>query len=356
MVILINLKKYWKDKEMKAVIYKGINDFNVIDNIEEPNINKLLNVKIKVRYCGICGSDIHKLLFEKPNQNYVKTKILGHEVTGIVVDTMKGVKNVKIGDRVVIEPLLYCNKCNMCRNGYIQFCDELKSLGKEFAGGFAEYIVVNEKQLYKIDDNTSMKVATLTDPYSVAMHINNLIKNSRNSKIAIIGDGIIGLACAELLSSKNEVIVFGKHNNRFDILKEINVKYLSLEEIHKYLNYFDIVIEAVGGRQNSTLKNAIDISQKKGKILIAGVYDNNFTFNVSLRNAFYKELNIIGCNSFEKENDISEFKLALDFLSNKSKIANKLIGKEFKISEFNEAIEYIKNRKENNCIKIMIKM
>ena len=98
------------------------------------------------------------------------------------------------------------------------------------------------------------------------------------------------------------------------------------------------------------------ICEKKGKILIAGVYDNNFKFNISLRNAFYKELSIIGCNSFEKENNISEFKLALDFLSNKSKIADNLVSKIYEISEFNEAIEYIKDRKENNCIKVMIKM
>lgn len=200
-----------------------------------------------------------------------------------------------------------------------------------------------------------MKVATLSDPYSVAIHIRNMI-NNKYSRIAIIGDGIIGLACAELLSNNDEVIVFGKHRNRLDILNKINVKYLDIMKVYDYSNYFDVVIEAVGGRQYNTLENAINICEKKGKILIAGVYDNNFKFNISLRNAFYKELSIIGCNSFEKENNISEFKLALDFLSNKSKIADNLVSKIYEISEFNEAIEYIKDRKENNCIKVMIKM
>ena len=86
------------------------------------------------------------------------------------------------------------------------------------------------------------------------------------------------------------------------------------------------------------------------------MYDNNFNFDISLRNAFYKELNIIGCNSFEKENNISEFKIALDFLTSKSKLADKLISKIFPITQFSEAVDYIKNRKENNCVKIMIKM
>ncbi len=341
---------------MKAVIYKGINNYEVIKNSQEPIINELLNVKVKIEYCGICGSDIHKLLFEKPNEDYIKTQILGHEITGVVVEMLQNVKTVKLGDRVVIEPLLYCNSCNMCKSGHIQFCDNLKSLGKDFPGGFAEYITVNERQLYKIENTTSMKVATLSDPYSVAIHIKNMINNNKYSRIAIIGDGIIGLACAELLSNNDEVIVFGKHENRLDILNKINVKYLDIMKVYDYSNYFDVVIEAVGGRQHNTLENAINICEKKGKILIAGVYDNNFKFNISLRNAFYKELSIIGCNSFEKENNISEFKLALDFLSNKSKIADNLVSKIYGISEFNEAIEYIKDRKENNCIKVMIKM
>lgn len=341
---------------MKAVIYDNINDYKVVKNIQEPSINELLNVKIKINYCGICGSDIHKLLFEKPNEDYVKTKILGHEISGTVVEVMSNVRNIKIGDVVVIEPLLYCGKCKMCKNGYIQFCQELKSIGKDFAGGFAEYIIANEKQLYKIKEGVDIKKATLSDPYSVAMHVKNLIIKKKDLKIGIIGDGIIGIACSELLTLENEVILFGKHDNRVNILRKIDVRYQDINKINNYLNYFDIVIETVGGRQSSTLENSINICDKKGKIFVVGVYDNNFIFNISLRNAFYKEISIIGCNSFETINHISEFKFALDYLSNKSKIANSLVSKIYNIEQFGEAIEYIKDRKINNCIKVMIEM
>lgn len=345
---------------MKAIIYDDVNKYNVMDDLKEPKMSNQLNVKIKVLYCGICGSDIHKLLFEKPNKDYVKTKILGHEITGIVVDKMENVRNVQIGDKVVIEPLLYCNNCDMCKKGYIQFCKNLKSLGKDFQGGFAEYLVVNEQQLYKISKNVDTKIATLSDPYSVAIHIINMVQkkvdNIKNIRIAIIGDGIVGMACAELLYKKKEVIIFGKHNNRANILKNINVSYIDIKYIDKYLDYFDVVIEAVGGRQAKTLNDAIKICQKKGSIFIAGVYDNNFTFDISLRNSFYKELSIIGCNSFEKEEDTSDFKLALNFLSSDSIISKDLISKVYDISDFYEAIEYIKNRKINGCIKIIIRM
>lgn len=346
---------------MKAIIYEDVNKYKVIKDLEEPKINNQLNVKIKVLYCGICGSDIHKLLFEKPNKDYVKTKVLGHEITGIVVDKMKNVRDIQIGDRVVVEPLLYCNNCDMCKKGYIQFCENLKSLGKDFQGGFAEYLVANEHQLYKINKNVDTKIATLSDPYSVAMHIVNMIQKKYNGKtnikIAIIGDGIIGMSCAELLLNKeNEVIVFGKHNNRASILKNTNTSYEDIKNINKYLNYFDMIIEAVGGRQSETLNYAINISNKKGIIYVAGVYDNNFVFDISFRNAFYKELSIIGCNSFEKEGNTSDFKQALNFLSNNSIIANDLISKIYDISDFPEAIEYIKNREKNECIKVMIKM
>ncbi len=345
---------------MKAIIYDDVNNYSFVDNFEEPKMDNQLNVKIKVLYCGICGSDIHKLLFEKPNKDYVKTKVLGHEIAGIVVDKMKNVTDIQIGDRVVVEPLLFCNNCDMCKRGYIQFCENLKSLGKDFQGGFAEYLIANERQIHKISKNVDTRIATLSDPYSVAIHIANMVQekvnNIKSIKVAIIGDGIIGMACAELLSQENEVIVFGKHNNRTNILKKIDVSYIDIKCIDRYLDYFDVIIEAVGGRQSKTLEEAIKISKKKGIIFVAGVYDNNFTFNISLRNAFYKELSIIGCNSFEKEGNISNFKLALNFLSNNSIISKDLISKIYDISDFHKAIEYIKNRKINECIKVMIKM
>lgn len=345
---------------MKAIVYNDVNNYNLMDDFEEPKMNNQLNVKIKVLYCGICGSDIHKLLFEKPNKDYVKTRVLGHEITGIVVDKMKNVRDIQIGDRVVVEPLLYCNDCYMCKRGYIQFCENLKSLGKDFQGGFAEYLVTNEQQLHKISKNVDTRIATLSDSYSVAIHITNMIHkkidNIKKLKVAIIGDGIIGMACAELLYQGNEIIVFGKHDNRASILKKIDVSYIDIKCIERYLDYFDVIIEAVGGRQSKTLENAIKISHKKGIIFVAGVYDNNFIFDISLRNAFYKELSIIGCNSFEKEGNISDFKSALNFLSNDSIISKDLISKIYDIYDFHGAIEYIKNRKMNECIKVMIKM
>lgn len=342
---------------MKAIIYDDVNKYSLKKDLEEPKINNQLNVKIKVLYCGICGSDIHKLLFEKPNEDYVKTKVLGHEITGVVVEKMENVSKIQVGDIVVIEPLLYCNNCRMCKKGYIQFCENIKSIGKDFQGGFAEYIVANEQQLYKINKNVDTKIATLSDPYAVAMHIVKMVQEKKDKKrIAVIGDGIVGMACAELLHKENEIVVFGKHNNRITILKKINVKYEDIKNIDGYLEYFDVVIEAVGGRQAKTLYDAINISHKKGNIFVAGVYDNNFKFDMSLRNSFYKELSIIGCNSFEKEGEISDFELALKFLSDDSIIANDLISKIYDITEFNEAIDYIKNRRINECIKIMIKM
>lgn len=340
---------------MKAVIYNDVNEYKTMKNIIEPNINEIFNVKVKVSYCGICGSDIHKLLSERPNKDYVKTRILGHEISGTVVEVMPNVKNINVGDTVVVEPLLYCGKCEMCKKGYIQFCEKLKSLGKDFSGGFAEYVVANEKQIYKIENKTDIIKATLSDPYSVAMHVKNLTK-AQKRKIGIIGDGIMGIACSELLSLENEVTVFGKHNNRKNILKAIEVKYQDIKDINNYLNYFDIVIETVGGKQNNTLYNSINICDRKGKIIVVGVYDNNFTFNISLRKAFYKEISIVGCNSFETIENVSEFKLALDYLINESKIATELISKIYHIDEFQEAIEYIRNRNKNNCVKVMIKI
>lgn len=341
---------------MKAVIYENVNSFKYCDNNREPNVDGEMNIKLKVMYCGICGSDLHKLLHERPNLGYIKTKILGHELVGKVVNIGKCERDdIKIGDIVVVEPLLYCTKCEMCNEGRIQFCKNIRSLGRELQGGFAEYVVVNERQVYKIDDDVDKKNIALSDPYSVSIHIRNII-NEKNKKIGIIGDGVIGLATAKVLGENNEIILFGKHSNRKEILNELNIKYYSNEKVSEFNNYFDIVVEAVGGRQNTTLSQAISITKPKGKIIVSGVFDNNFEFNIPLRQSFYKELSIIGCNSFEKSKGISDFEVAVEYLSSKSKIASRMISKVFKIEEFEKVIEYIKNKSENNCIKILIEL
>ena len=338
---------------MNAILYKDINDYYFSNSIEEPQISRDLNVKIKVNYCGICGSDIHKLLHERPDEKYVKTNILGHEVTGTVIETMPNVKKISVGDHVVIEPLLFCGKCKMCKNKHIQFCKELKSIGKDIAGGFSEYIIVNEQQIHKVEKEEDLLKSTLCDPYAVSMHIKNLCNNIVKKKIAIIGDGIIGLSTAELVKKKNnDVYLFGKHKNRNEILDKIDVNFINIVDVNKYLNQFDIVIETVGGRQNDTLVNSIKLCVPKGKIIIAGVFDKSFNFSLSLRESFYKELSIVGCNSFEK----NDFNKALNYLTNNSVISELMISKIYDISDFNDAIKYIKNRKENECIKIIIKV
>ena len=341
---------------MRAIIYEDVNSYKCLDNVSEPQISNENNIKLKVKYCGICGSDIHKLLHEKPNVGYVKTNILGHELIGEITDIGKCKrKDLNVGDIVAVEPLLYCNECEMCREGQIQFCKSAKSLGRDFQGGFAEYITINERQAFKIIKEANEKIIALADPYSVSIHIKNII-NAMNKKIAIIGDGVIGLATAEVLSENNDVVVFGKHDNRKEILNEINVKYFSIENFEDFTNYFDVVVEAVGGRQNTTLKEAFNITKPKGKIIVSGVFDNKFEFNLPLRQSFYKELSIIGCNSFEKKNGTSDFEKAVEYLTYQTKIGAKLISKTFKIDNFKNAIDYIKNRKENNCIKLLIEM
>lgn len=264
---------------------------------------------------------------------------------------MPNVNDIFVGDKVVVEPLLNCNECEMCQEGWIQFCENIQTIGKDIGGGFAEYIVVNEKQIHKVDNCLNIRKAALCDPYAVAMHIKNMAKNIKGGKIAVIGDGIIGISSAELLGNDNKVYVFGKHKNRKEILSKLNIEYQDVEKSSQYSNCFDVVIETVGGRQSDTLKDAINICKIKGKIIVAGVFDNSFLFNMNLRNSFYKEISIVGCNSFEK----NDFKCALEHIVDRSKIAEMLISKTFHLDEFNDAIKYIRNRKDNECIKVMIK-
>ena len=120
-------------------------------------------VRIKVKYAGICGTDIH--IFHGHGYNFNPPVILGHEFSGIVDEVGTCADKNLVGNRVVSETYYYtCGKCYYCRAGKNNLCNQRKSIGSAVNGAFSEYIVVPEKNIHIIPDNVSFKDAALTEP------------------------------------------------------------------------------------------------------------------------------------------------------------------------------------------------
>jgi threonine dehydrogenase-like Zn-dependent dehydrogenase len=157
---------------VKALIYKGPEKIK-LENIPKPETKKD-ELLIKIKRVGICGSDFQGYLGNTGRRN--PPMIMGHELSGIVQLEANNIK-LKKGDKVVIQPKLYCGKCDYCKSGLTNMCSNSEFLGVlNKNGGMAEYLAINEKNVFKINEEISYTEAYMVEPLSVAYRAVNRIK------------------------------------------------------------------------------------------------------------------------------------------------------------------------------------
>ena len=153
---------------MKAALFYGKNDLR-IERIKKQTA-EAGEVLIKVMACGICGTDVHIFHGDEGAAPTPAGTVLGHEFAGVVEAIGDGVKDVAVGDRVCVDPNKLCNECYFCKSGIGHFCEDMIGIGTTVNGGFSEYCVVPQSQVYKIADTTTCEMAALTEPVACCVH------------------------------------------------------------------------------------------------------------------------------------------------------------------------------------------
>ncbi|KAI5965038.1 hypothetical protein KGF57_000831 [Candida theae] len=204
---------------MKAIVYYGKEDIRFHNDHPEPQINHPDEVKVKVDYCGICGSDLKEItsgpfFFNKPGStNPISNKkfpmVMGHEISGEVVEVGANIENVVVGDKVVVEVTGTCKDkgrfkdspskdkpfCAACYDGYYNACDSLALTGLGFNdGGCAEFLVTSGDKVVKYDPTKiPTDVAALVQPLAVSWHAVGVSRLEEGQAALILGGGPIGL-------------------------------------------------------------------------------------------------------------------------------------------------------------------
>ena len=181
---------------MKAAVYHGPGGLRV----EEVPVRELKDneVKIQVKYCGICGTDIHIFHGDGGCCDVTPPLVPGHEFSGVVAEVGSKVKTVKVGDRVTGDPNDMCGECYFCKNGMQHFCKNNIGIGTTVDGGFAEYVIMREKQVYKVSDDLSFIEAAMTEPISCCLHGIDLCNIKAGDTVLVIGGGPIGMIMMQL--------------------------------------------------------------------------------------------------------------------------------------------------------------
>ena len=201
---------------MKALVLTGIKQFE-IQELDTPEIQPN-EVLINTAYAGVCGTD-HDLYAGRPGSApAVPPIILGHENSGVVAAIGSEVTNVKVGDRVAVDPNIYCGQCEYCLTQRPELCDHLSAVGVTRNGGLAEQFTAPATVVYKLPDNVSLRDAAAIEPVSCAVHGLDLLKLRPYQKALVIGDGFMGQIFAQLLQA------YGVHQvdlaGIFDIYKK----------------------------------------------------------------------------------------------------------------------------------------
>lgn len=148
-------------------------------------------VLVKVKAAGICGSDVH--IYHGKNAFATYPRVVGHEFVGEIMKVGSQVENIKIGDRVAIDPVLSCGHCYPCRIGRHNVCKNLNVLGVHRDGGYQQYIAVAGTSAYRLPEHISWKIAALVEPYTIAAQVIDRGRLTVDDTVLICGAGPIGL-------------------------------------------------------------------------------------------------------------------------------------------------------------------
>lgn len=311
---------------MKSARFIGPGSIEIQDTkIPVPNSDELL---IEVKSAGICGTDLH--IFHGTNTSMITPgTVLGHEFAGIVKEIGKNVKGFEKGDRVAIEPNLFCGHCYYCRTARKHFCENWSAIGLSRDGGFQEYCVVPASSAYKFSETIDFQTAALFEPLSCVLHGLERSKLKTGESVLLQGAGGIGQLFLKVLSQMglNKIIVSDIDTDKLTIAKNngathtINVQNEDLTQFVKAeTNGYgvNVMIDAAG--LSSTISTAMSLVENTGRVLIFGVPNEKQKAEIIPYQIYKKELEIIGSytNPYSNETAIK----MLDKLNLKDIVTN----------------------------------
>jgi L-iditol 2-dehydrogenase/galactitol-1-phosphate 5-dehydrogenase len=295
---------------------------------------------VKVRYCGICGTDISHFKYKI----YDYPIIMGHEITGVVEEVGENISHVKVGDRVI------------CVNVSLDVSQgQLRGMGMFQNGGFAEYVIVPKISLFPIPENVSIKDAVMVETFALMMRAFKLSRIQMGEKILIIGGGNVGLAALKsMLLEKNPEYVIVVEPNEFLRKKAIAMgatdavgkSRAKVKRVTKKLGDPTFIFDCVGNEE--TISNAVNFIKKGGTILLEGIHRGSITFPLFMLNS--KEVTLKGCLGHDED----DIKAAIDLFSKGKVDANEFISEVIKLEDMQKTFERFVISEDRNFIKIIV--
>jgi len=334
---------------MKAGVVHAREDIRY-EEVPVPEV-KPGTVKVKVKYTGICGSDVPRV---NGDACHFYPNILGHEFSGTVVETAEDVTTLKTGDRVAGIPLIPCMKCEDCQKGNYSLCKHYSFIGSRQQGSFAEYVVVPEKNVVPFADSVSFQQGASFEPATVALHGLERTGYKGGHTVAILGGGTIGMMTMQWakIFGAAKVVVFDIVKERLDLAKRLGadagVNTLDKDFLQQVNDLtegrgFDYVYETAGN--TITMKMAFKLAANKADVCFIGTPTRELSFSVDeWEQMNRKEFTLTGSwMSYSAPYPGHEWKLTAHYFgTGELKFDDSFIYKKVPLSRIAEAFEWFK--------------
>ena len=262
------------------------------------------DVLVRVKVASICGTDLHIYNWDRWAQNRIKPPLIpGHEFCGEVVAFGNEVTSVREGDFVSAEMHVACGKCLQCRTGEAHICQNVKIIGVDANGAFAEYVVIPESNIWKLDSRIPLEYASILDPLGNAVHT-VLAGEIAAKSVAVTGCGPIGLFSIAVAKAVGATSVFAIEVNqhRAKIAREMQADYVlnpARDDVTGMVMEktgglgVDVVLEMAG--HPDSIRTAFDIVRRGGRISLLGLTSKPISLNFS-EDIIFKGITIQGIN------------------------------------------------------------
>ncbi len=342
---------------MKAILKKGKGRGQVA--LQEVPVPKPADdeVLIEVKAAGFCHTDI--LLYEWAPAVETEFKVhppvvMGHEFAGIVVEKGKGVRQVRIGDPVMVNPVLHCGRCYFCQRGRQQLCLDRPLLGFEGDGGFAEYAVVRETNVFPLAHHVSLAIGALAEPFGLSIHALGRIPIEPGETLLISGPGPVGLMTLMLAlkSGASRIFISGLAQDKGRLeraarlggipvdVEKVDVRELVMEETQGL--GVDVAFEASGS--SKALEQDLSLIRRGGRLGVLGLPKDRAAFEPA--SLALNEKSIIGVRSYTADT----WKRCQEIFNHRVLDLSPIITHQLSLGEFEEGMRLVE---ESKAVKVI---
>ncbi|MEM6380984.1 MAG: alcohol dehydrogenase catalytic domain-containing protein [Bacteroidota bacterium] len=298
---------------MISTFYEGNQTFSV--KKLEKKAPKTGEVRIKVAYCGVCGTDVH-IYHGMMDKRVQKPVTIGHEMSGTIDALGPDVSNFQIGDKVVVRPLDNRGE-KPSDKGFSHICEDLKFIGIDSPGAMQQYWNIPAFTLHKLPESIDLKLAALVEPLAVACHDVRLSELTNNETAVVLGGGPIGMLVALVAKSQGAQVIISEINSvRRKLALSMGFKVVNPleEDLTGFVREItenkmaDVVFEVAGVQ--AAVDNMTSVAGIRARIVMVAIHGQ--AKSVDLFKFFWKELKLIGARVYEPEDYEAAIKLIND--------------------------------------------